>query len=65
MSARQKTYRICCYDAANKIVTAELIDVPTDEEAIAIGAARCAGQMVEIWHGRRLIAQFEAERRQA
>lgn len=65
MSVPHKIYRLCCYDAANKIVTAELIDLPSDEEAIAIGAARCAGQMVEIWHGRRLVAQFEAERRQA
>jgi hypothetical protein len=64
-AAPKKTYRICCYDAANRILTAELVDAASDEAAVAMADATCAGQMAEIWQGRRLVAQLEAERRQA
>jgi hypothetical protein len=65
MSAPQKTYKIYSYDSAHRVVTADMIDAMTDDEAIAIAERAGFGSKCEIWHGRRLVAQLEAERRQA
>jgi DNA-binding transcriptional regulator/RsmH inhibitor MraZ len=62
MSSSSKTYRIYSYDGAQKVVTADLIEATSDEEAIA---AVGSGSKFEIWDGRRLVAQLESERRLA
>jgi hypothetical protein len=64
MSVPQKiTYRVCCYDAAHNIVTADWLVAAGDEEAIAKTTAAGFGSKCEIWDGKRLVAEFEAERR--
>ena len=65
MSDPPKTYRICCFDAARHALSAELIKALSDEEAIAMAEAAGFGDKCEIWEGTRLVAQLEAERRQA
>jgi hypothetical protein len=60
-----RTYRIVCYDAANRLVTADLIEAASDEEAVAKAHAAGFGTKCEIWHGNRLVARLEAERQQA
>ena len=62
MSPSQKTYRVYCYDGAHHIVTAELIDAASDEEAIAKAEAAGFGTKCEIWQGKRLVAQLEGAR---
>jgi hypothetical protein len=64
MSVPPKTYRIYCYDIGQKSVTADFIKAAHDEEAIA-KAEVCAASKCEIWEGKRLVAQIEAERRLA
>ncbi len=64
MSAPPKTYRIYCYDVGQKSVSADFIKAAHDEDAIAQAEA-CAASKCEIWDGNRLVAQLEAERRQA
>ena len=61
----QSTYRVVCYDAGNRLVTADLIEAASDEEAIAKSEAAGFGTKCEIWHGDRLVARLEGERRQA
>lgn len=67
MSVPQKppprTYRVVCYDAAHTILTAELIEAASDEEAIAQAEAAGYGTACEIWHGNRLVAQLGGELR--
>jgi hypothetical protein len=65
MSATQKTYRVYCYDDANKVVTADFIEAASDEEAIAKAKTAGFGSKCEIWDERRLVAQLEDERRTA
>jgi len=65
MSAPSKTYRICCFDGANAIVTADWIEAASDEEAIAKAQARGFGTKCEIWEGSRLVVSLEEERRSA
>ena len=65
MSALMKTYRVYCYDATNRVVTADSLDAASDEEAIARVEAMGFGTKCEIWEGNRLVATLEAERRQA
>ncbi len=65
MSPSLKTYRVVCYDAANHAVTADLIDATSDQDAIAKAQAAGFGTKCEVWHGNRLVAQLEYERRQA
>lgn len=64
MSALHKTYRVYCYDGVHKIVSVELIEAASDEEAIAQAQAAGFGSKCEIWDGRRLVAQLEDERRE-
>lgn len=64
MSFPAKTYRIYCYDVGQKSVTADFIKAAHDEDAIAQAEA-CASSKCEIWDGKRLVAQLDAERRHA
>ena len=64
-AAPPRTYRVVCYDAANRLVTADLIEAASDEDAIASAQAAGYGTKCEIWHGSRLVAHLEAERQQA
>jgi hypothetical protein len=61
----QIPYRVYCYDAAHKVVTADWLDADSDEEAIEKARAAGFGSKCEIWHGKRLVAQLEEERRTA
>lgn len=63
MSTPQIPYRVYCYDALHKVVTADFIEAASDEEAIAKAKAAGFGSKCEIWHGKRLVAQLEGERR--
>ena len=65
MSAKRKTYRVVCFDAALDLVSSDLIEASSDEEAIALAEAAGFGTKCEIWDGDRLVAQLEDERRQA
>jgi len=64
VSAARKTYRIYSYDVAQKSVTADFIKAAHDDDAIAQAEASMASKC-EIWDGNRLVAQLNAERRQA
>ena len=63
MSPSLKTYRVYCLDSSQEMVTADLIQAASDEEAIAQAEANGFGSKCEIWEGRRLVAQLEEERR--
>jgi hypothetical protein len=65
MSSPIKTYRICWYDHINKVLGADWLEAAGDEEAIAKASATGFSSKREIWDGRRLVAQIEAERLQA
>ena len=65
MSSPVKTYKIYCYDSAHNVVTADMIEASSDEEAIAKATAAGFGSKCEIWLGRRLVAQLEGQRRHA
>jgi len=63
MASPLKTYRIYCYDAAHKELTADFIEAANDADAIAQAQAIGFGSKCEIWDGRRLVAQLERERK--
>lgn len=65
MSSPAKTYRIYCFDAANKVVTADWLEAASDKAAIALAEAQGFGTKCEIWDGDRLVAQLEAGSREA
>lgn len=65
ISSPLKTYRIYSYDAANKMVTADLIDAIDDAEALAKTNAAGFGSKCELWEGERLVANLGEQRRQA
>ena len=65
MSVPTKTYRMYRYDAALNDLSADWFEAASDEEVMAIVAARGFGSKCEIWEGQRLVAQLDAERRQA
>ena len=65
MSDPSKSYRVYCFDAARHLVSADWIEAASDEEAIAKAEAMGFGDKCEIWDGKRLVAQLDAERRQA
>jgi hypothetical protein len=65
MSSPAKTYRIYCFDAANKVVTADWLEAASDKAAIALAEAQGFGTKCEIWDGTRLVAQLEAGSREA
>lgn len=65
MSSPMKIYRICCFDAALKILSADLIEAASDEDAIAQAEAAGFGTHCEIWEGDRLVAQLQDQRKEA
>ena len=65
MSDQPKTYRVYCYDAAHKVVTAEWLKADSDEEAIAKAEAAGFTSKCEVWDGDRLVAQLDSDRRTA
>ena len=65
MSAPLKMYRVYCFDLARKVVTADFIKAANDDDAIAKAQASGFGTKCELWHEDRLVAQLDAERRQA
>ena len=64
-SSPMKTYRVYCFDSAHKVLTADWLEAPSDEEAIAKAHELGFGTQCELWDGRRLVAQLEEERREA
>ena len=60
-----KTYRVYCFDAAHKVLTADWLQAASDEDAIAKAEAQGFGTKCEIWDGKRLVAQLEDERPEA
>lgn len=65
MSDLRTTYRIYCFDGSTMTVDGHLIEADDDAEAIFRAQARGIGSKCEIWDGSRLVAQLEAERREA
>jgi hypothetical protein len=65
MSTPLKNYKVYCYDSAHNVLTADMIEASSDEGAIAKATAAGFGSKCEIWLGRRLVAQLDAQRRQA
>ena len=65
MSSPNKTYRVCCFDAKLKILSADLIEAASDQDAIAAAEAADFGTHCEIWDGDRLVAQLQGERKEA
>lgn len=63
MPSPEKIYRVYCFDAARRIVTADVLKALSDEEAIANAEAAGFGSKCEIWDGERMVAQLESERR--
>lgn len=57
-----KSYRIYSYDGAHHIVTADIIEAATDEQAMAKAEAGGFGSKCEIWDGRRMVAQLNDQR---
>lgn len=65
MSKLPKIYRVYSFDIERNAVSAEFVNAVSDEDAIASTKEAGFGSKCEIWEGRRLVAQLEAERRQA
>ena len=65
MSCVPKTYRVYSFDLDRKVVTADFISAADDEQAVAKLHAGTFGTKCELWRDDRLIAQLDAERRQA
>ena len=65
MSDTNEVYRVYCYDSVQKVVSSDLIEASSDDEAIAKAEAAGFGTKCEIWQGDRLVAKLEAQRRQA
>ncbi len=65
MSTPLKTYRVYCYDAANRSLSSDFIEAVSDEEIVAQVKATGFGSMCEIWEGERLVARLEVSRASA
>ena len=63
--APPKTYRVYRLDLDRRSVSADFIKAAHDEEIIAKVGESFVASKCEIWEGRRLVAQLDAERRQA
>lgn len=59
---KRSTYRVYSYDGVHKVLTAEMIEAETDEEALREAEAAGFGTKCEIWEGNRLVAEIGAER---
>ena len=64
-ASHQKTYRVYCFNAAHSIVTADLIEAASDEDAVAIAQQRGFGSKCELWDGKRLVAELSEEGRKS
>ena len=64
MSPRQ-TYRLYTFDGVQMILSNEIIEAASDEEALAAAHAADFATRAELWEGRRLVAAIEAQRQQA
>jgi hypothetical protein len=64
MSSPLQTYRIYCFDSVHEMLTSDLIEAASDEDAIAGAEEAGYGSRCEIWQGRRLVAEL-GERKQA
>ncbi len=54
-------YRLYCLDGAGRITgAADVIEAPSDEDAIAAARDRAPDSHCEIWQGRRLVATIPA-----
>lgn len=65
MSAQKRTYRVYCYDDVHKVVSVDLIEAASDDQAIAAAQAQGFGSKCEIWEGRRLVLQLADEEQRA
>ena len=65
MTPPEKLYRAYFFDAKQRVLTADWVKAETDDAAIANVEAGNYGTKCEIWDGERLVAQLEADRRQA
>ena len=63
MTQPRKSYRVYCFDAARHVVSVDEIAAADDADAIARAQAAQFGDKCEVWDGKRLVAQLEAERR--
>ena len=63
MSHPLKTYRVYCYGASLGFLRVDEIEAASDAEAIAKAEAAGFDDKCEIWDGKRLVAQLEANRR--
>ena len=65
MSELPKIYRVYSFDIDRNSVSAEFVNAASDGDAVAKTKEAGFGSKCEIWEGKRLVAQLEAERRQA
>ena len=66
MSEPMRSYRVYCYDAAQKMLSADWIEAADDEGAVIAARNAGFGTKCEIWEGKRLVAQLgEEDRRTA
>ncbi len=65
MSELSKIYRVYSFDIERNAVSADFVKAASDEDAVASTKKAGFGSKCEIWEGKRLVAQLEAERRQA
>ena len=62
MSSPLKSYRVYCYDGAHHILTADIIEAASDEDAIAQAEAADYCSRYEIWDDRRMVAELNDQR---
>ena len=65
MSDPEKRYRLYCYDAEHRVVTADWLEAGDDESAIAAAHEAGFGTKCEIWDGKRLVAQLSEDGRRS
>jgi hypothetical protein len=58
MSSTAQTYRVYFFDSVHKVLTSDLIEAASDEDAVATAQKAGFGTQCEIWQGRRLIAEL-------
>ena len=55
-------YRYSCLDSTGHLYNGQWLDVQSDEEAVAIIAAKHPDSKCEVWQGRRLVATLSPKR---
>jgi hypothetical protein len=58
-------YRYYCLDRLGSLHITQWITAASDEDAIAQVAARHPDSQCEVWQGKRLVAAFKPQQRQA